>query len=154
MKTKRILPAILVGAILFLAAAPPAPAQSLGFRFGRYVDLKENFIGIELLSRIGHRTYFNPNVEYVFVNNATYLTINLDVHYDFYTSSPLFFWLGAGLAGIYRNPEGPPKGDLNLGGNLLFGVGLGSHGGLIPYAQAKMILSDDSQFVIGVGLRF
>jgi hypothetical protein len=154
MRTRRAFSVFLAGALLSAALAVPAGAQSVGVRAGRYLDLKENFIGFELLSRIGPRTYFNPNVEYVFVENRTYLTFNLDFHLDFFTSSPLFFWLGGGLAGIYINPEGPPEGDLELGGNLMFGLGLGPGGGLVPYAQIKLILASDSQVVIGAGLRF
>ncbi len=60
------------------------------------VDTEEYFIGGGLLSRISGHFFFNPNAEYIFVDNFTYMTFNLDFHYDFYTQSALFFWLGSG----------------------------------------------------------
>jgi len=144
---------VLIAALLF-AGSGLAMGQSVGIRAGRYTDLEDYFLGGELLSRISHNLYFNPNVEYVFVNNGTYLTFNLDFHYDFYTSSPLFFWLGAGLGILYNNPEGPMDSNTDLGANLLFGLGIRTESSLTPYVQGKFILADRDEFVIAIGLRF
>jgi hypothetical protein len=141
-------------AALFLASSGLSTGQSVGIRAGLYTDLKEYFLGGELLSRISHNLYFNPNVEYVFVDRGTYMTFNLDFHYDFYTSSPLFFWLGAGLGILYDNPEGPADSNTDLGANLLFGLGIRTESSLTPYVQSKFILADGDEFVIAIGLRF
>ncbi|HUG52750.1 MAG TPA: hypothetical protein VMR21_04090, partial [Vicinamibacteria bacterium] len=50
------------------------------------------------------------------------------------------------------NPEGPADGDTDFGLNLLAGLGA-RRGRVIPYAQAKVILKDSSEFVIAVGIR-
>ena len=62
-----------------------------------------------------------------------------------------YVWAGAGLGVLYTNPE---VGDSNtdVGLNLLFGVGLKGH--VVPYVQGKVIVSEDTAFVLGVGLRF
>jgi hypothetical protein len=145
-----------------IATTGLARGQSLGIRAGQYTDIEEFFIGVELLSRVSNNFFFNPNVEYVFVENGNYMTFNLDLHYDFYTSSPLFVWLGAGLGLLYNNPEGPARSDTDLGVNLLFGLGLRTESALTPYLQGKFILADrdggrngdNNEFVLAIGLRF
>lgn len=137
----------------FVAPAGAQPGLTRGLRIGYYSDAERAFIGGEFLTPIARSIYFNPNVEYVFADKATYMTFNGDFHYDFASRKPSFFWLGAGLAGIYLNPEGPIDGETNVRLNLLAGVGL-SRGPVIPYFQGKMILSDNAEFVIGFGLRF
>jgi hypothetical protein len=148
--------ALFLGLIVCLAGLIPSPlgAQSLDLRVGRYTDMNEFFVGAGLLSAISSHFTFNPNVEYVTVSNATYLTFNFDFHRDFYTTSPLFFWLGAGLGILYFNPKGAGESNTDLGANLLFGLGIRTQSSLIPYVQAKFILADNDEFVIGVGLRF
>jgi hypothetical protein len=136
--------------------AVPAAAQAdprFGVRLGYYTEAEDPFIGAELLFRIVPEIYFNPNVEVVLVDNGRYLTANGDFHYDFYSGRRTFLWLGAGLAVLNRNPEGPAEGDTDLGVNLLGGIGA-RRGRVIPYAQAKVILKSDTELVIGVGLRF
>ena len=143
-------------AVFFLASSGLSMGQSIGVRAGQYTDIDELFLGVELLSPVSHNFVFSPNVEYVFVENSTYLTFNLDFHYDFYTSSPLFIWLGAGLGILYNNPDGPARSDTDLGANLLFGLALKTISSLTPYIQGKFILAgeDRDEFVIGIGLRF
>jgi hypothetical protein len=92
-------------------AAQPVTAFADGVRFGvrggYYTKVDEPFVGAELLARVAPRLYFNPNVEYVFVDNGTYMTFNGDFHYDFPTHSRTYTWLGAGLALVRVDPEGP-----------------------------------------------
>ena len=144
---------------LALAAAVllslPAAAQAdpmFGARLGLYTNAGDPFLGAELLFRIVPELYFNPNVEVV-LDGGRYLTVNGDVHYDLRAGRRTFVWVGGGLAIVNREPEGAPEGHTDVGLNLLLGIG-GRHGGVIPYAQAKVIVKDDSEFVIGVGLRF
>jgi hypothetical protein len=139
-----------------ILVAMPAAAQAdpkFGVRLGYYTKVEDPFIGAELLFRIVPEIYFNPNVEVVLVHNGRYLTVNGDFHYDFYSRRRTFLWLGAGLAAINTNPEGPAEGHTDVGLNLLAGIGA-RRGRVIPYAQAKAILKSDSEFVIAVGLRF
>ena len=120
-------------------------------RTGFYTDVDEPFIGIEGLFGLGNHVYLNPNFEYVFTEDPHYMTFNADFHYDFPTRGRAYVWAGAGLGVLYTNPE---VGDSNtdVGLNLLFGVGLKGH--VVPYVQGKVIVSEDTAFVLGVGLRF
>ena len=140
-----------VALLTMLASPGAARADNFGVRTGYYTDAGEPFLGVEFLARVGRRVYFNPNFEYVFTDDPHYMTFNADFHYDFRTRSRAYVWAGAGLGVLYTDPK---VGDSNtdLGLNLLFGVGL--KGEVIPYIQAKVIVSDNSEFVIGVGVRF
>lgn len=125
----------------------------IGIRAGFYTEAEKPFIGAEYLAGVAPSVDFNPNIEYVFMENATYLTMNLDAHYDFYSRSRAFFYFGGGLAIQYFKVEGIDESDTNTGLNLLFGMGV-ARGPVIPYIQAKAVLMEDNEFVIGFGLRF
>jgi hypothetical protein len=81
------------------------------------------------------------------------MTLNGDFHYDFPTRRNLFVWLGAGLGLVRVDFEGDDNGDTDAALNVLGGLGWRA-GSVIPYVQAKVIVKDNSEFVIGVGLRF
>jgi len=137
-----------------LAGAHPAAADTkFGIRGGYYTDIGEPFAGVELLTRVAHRVYFNPNFEYVFVDEAKYFTLNGDFHYDFPVAKDVYVWAGAGLGWSHFDFEGPGESDDHLVANLLVGAGVNA-GGVIPYVQFKLIVQDNTEFAIAVGLRF
>jgi hypothetical protein len=145
---------IVVTALIALIGAAPAGADTkFGVRGGYYTDIGEPFAGVELLTRIGNRVYFNPNFEYVFVDEATYFTLNGDFHYDFPVAKDVYVWAGAGLGWSSFDFEGEDNSDNDLVANLLAGAGVNA-GGVIPYVQFKLIIQDDTEFAIAVGLRF
>ena len=146
---------MLVSASLMIFVSETHARNTVGVRLGSYTDLEDLFIGGEILAPVGMHTWLNPNIEYVFIDYGTYLTVNLDAHYDFQTQAPVFFWLGGGLGLAYFSPEDDDidsSSDLAL--NLLGGLGLKTQGNLIPYVQVKAILGDAEDFVLSVGLRF
>lgn len=156
MQSKR--PLLLAGVILFcawlFAPASFSSAETIGIRAGQYTDIEEFFIGGEFISRFGQNLFFIPNAEYVFVERGTYMTFNFDLHYRFYTRSPLFFWAGGGLGVLYFNPPGRAESDTDLGANLIFGAGIETSGSFYPYFQGKLVLGGNDEFVIGGGIRF
>lgn len=126
----------------------------LGVRGGAYFDVDEPFVGVELLMPLGGNLWFNPNFEWVFVDNADLATLNADVHYDLPTDGAYMFWLGAGLGMRYFKLDRPAAdGDWDPGLNLLAGLGFG-HGDFVPYIQAKYYLGDFNEFVLAGGFRF
>src|SRR5207244_7229393 len=103
-----------------ILVALPAAAQAdpkFGVRLGYYTKVEDPFIGAELLFRIVPDLYFNPNVEAVLVDNARYLTINGDFHYDLPPGRPTSLWAGPGRAATNPNPEGPAEGHTAAGTN-------------------------------------
>jgi hypothetical protein len=150
--TRSVRSALLSVAVLALPSA--ADAETFGVRLGYYTEAEEPFLGAELLFRLAPDLYLNPNVEAVLVDGGRYVTLNADAHYDLPAGSRrTFIWVGGGLAIVNVDPEGSANGDTDFGLNLLAGVGA-RRGRVIPYVQAKVILKDSSEFVIGVGLRF
>ncbi len=125
-----------------------------GVRGGVYADEEDAFVGGEALLGMGHEWYFNPNVEFVFIERSDLVTLNGDFHKDFHKTGNLTVWAGAGPA-IVMVDRNVPGGDneTDLGANFLFGVGA-RNGNVRPYGQAKVLISDDTQAVVAFGLRF
>jgi hypothetical protein len=150
---KRRFPVLRIAVLLAgLASAAPARASQLDLRAGSYTDLAKPFVGLGFVSHVhGTALYFNPNVEYVFVDDGHFGTLNFDAHYDLPTGGAPYIWIGGGLALVYNAPEqGGSTTDARA--NLLGGLGL-RLGHSVPYVQAKFI-TGYNEFVAAVGLRF
>jgi hypothetical protein len=148
---RRALVAAFLVALALLPVGSPSAAD-VGVRFGYYTKVEQPFVGVEFLTRVAHRVYFNPNFECVFTDGFDYYTVNGDFHYDFPMRGHTYVWLGAGLA-LVRVAFDNDGSNTDAALNLLGGVGVRA-GSMIPYVQAKLIVKDDSEFVIGFGLRF
>ena len=154
---KRLIHILAAGGLVVSLASLAAPAHAdnlkFGIRGGYYTKVEQPFAGVELLARVGHRVFFNPNVEYVFVDNGNYTTWNADFHYDLPTHGSTYVWLGAGLAIVRLDPEGPDNSNNDAAANFLAGLGFRG-GSVIPYFQAKVIAKDNTEFALAFGLRF
>jgi hypothetical protein len=149
--------AIAVLILFFVIAVPPSGESQVlvGARAGAYTADGDPFIGGEVLVGVERDLFLNPNVEWVFAERANKGTFNFDVHYDFARRGSAFFWLGGGLAVIYVDPDGVPDSRTDAGANIIFGVGFRTAGRRwVPYIQAKVLAADDSDFVLGFGVRF
>jgi hypothetical protein len=111
-------------------------------------------MGGEYLANLGSNVYLNPNIEFVLVDNGSMFTLNMDAHYDIPTRANIYIWAGGGLGLIYFNPEGAGDSHTDAGLSILFGLGFITSSRLIPYIQAKGIISDNSNFALAFGLRF
>ncbi len=135
-----------------LAAGAQAHENWVGVRAGAYTEMGDGFVGAEFLTPVGRQIFLNPNFEYVFRQDHTFMTFSGDFHYDIRTHGPAYLWVGGGLAIIYDSPPAPFRSTTDPGADILAGVGL--KGRVIPYVQAKVIATRNSQFVLGFGLRF
>ncbi|MDX1632254.1 MAG: hypothetical protein R3234_10355 [Thermoanaerobaculia bacterium] len=146
--------AVLISLTLVLM---PAASHGIDFgvRGGVYTDIEEPFAGVELLMPVGASSwYFNPNAEFVAVSDGDLATVNFDFHYDIPVDAPLYVWAGGGPAVIFRDPPGRRSDDeTDVGANLLVGVGWQDLP-VVPYVQAKIIVSDETEVVAAVGVRF
>jgi hypothetical protein len=143
----------LVSVVLVFSCSSLFADGRLGVRGGFYTDADEVFVGGEFINRISPRVYFNPNVEYIFVDGGTLMTFNGDFHYDFPVGSRNYVWAGAGLGVSYIKPDGAGDSETEPGLNLLFGIGFPS-GNVSPYFQMKLITGDVDDLVLTFGLRF
>ena len=134
--------------LLILLCGVPAAAQDIdwGLRAGITLDPTDPFVGVEAVTPLTDRIFFNPNVEVVFREDDEDFTINADAHYDFNAGPDRFVWAGAGIGAVLAD-------DNDFGLNLIGGYGVDA-GALIPYAQAKVFIGDDTDVSIAVGIRF
>jgi hypothetical protein len=143
-----------------LLFSPAANADDIrwGGRAGVFSDPTSAFVGGEaLINVINDSWFFNPNLEYVFVDNGNLWAFNFDFHYDLNVDAPVYFWVGGGPAILHRTFDFPRNRDsqTDFGLDLLFGVGFPLHNSrVIPYVQPKVVLSDNSAFSLAFGLRF
>ncbi len=144
-------------ALLFLfpgvarAAAGPS-GTSIDLRMGYYSDAEAAMLGGGVLAGIAPSWMFNPNLEYVAIDHGNEFTLNADFHYDLRVGSPWSFWVGAGPSFIHAHPDFGDN-ENRLGANLVAGIG-SRRGRFLPFAQGKLVLSNNSEAVIALGVRF
>lgn len=159
--TTRDIPVVLITDDDVETASRPVVIQAgggrswyFGVRGGAYFDVDEPFVGVELLFPLTSDIWFNPNVEWVFIDRADLASVNADIHFDLPAGASYSFWIGGGLGMRYFDPDGPADGDWDAGLNVLSGLGFG-HGRVIPYVQGKLFINDDNtEFILAGGFRF
>ncbi|KAB2963828.1 MAG: hypothetical protein F9K16_05795 [Thermoanaerobaculia bacterium] len=140
--------------VVGLAAAPVAADVDFGVRAGAYLEDSDPMVGVELLMPMPARDwFFNPNIEMIFADPQDRQSLNFDFHYDFRQTAEYYLWAGAGGAAIHTDSWRNRDDEWNAGLNLLGGIGLRLQG-MTPYAQLKVVLSDESEVAAAVGIRF
>ena len=122
-----------------------------GIRLGAYTDNSDFFVGVDgKFNVLGLNA--DPSIEYVFVDDATLMTFNLDALMDVIQLPKVSGWLGAGVGLMYFDTdESDSSTDPIL--NLIAGVGVNVL--FNPYVMAKWIFADNNDgFVICAGVHF
>jgi hypothetical protein len=152
---------ILALATLFLIPALAQAQVDVGVRGGFYSDASAGFLGGEVLTRTPFRNwFFNPNFEYVFVDDGHLYSLNFDAHYDLHTGGPYSLWLGGGPALIVSTEDAfgcrrcGSDNETDLGLNLIAGAGIWPRGAVRPYVQGKVTLSNNTEASLAFGVRF
>lgn len=154
-KPLQLLGIVILLSTSFIILPTESKAAYWGVRAGSYTDMDDFFIGGEFLSKMNRDFYFNPNIEYVFVEKATYITFNFDLRYNLITNRSSYLWCGGGIGALYFDPEIEGfDSETDMGVNLLLGFGARTRNKIKPYIQGKFILGDNDEFVLGVGVRF
>ena len=149
----RVFPAALAAAALVCIPAT-SRAGDFGLRGGVYLEDADPFVGVEGLFRFGRSDwYFNPNAEAIFTEDRDRFSGNLDFHYDFFTRHDYSIWAGAGLAVIHTEDDEFNDSDDEVGANFIAGV-VWLRPDFRPYAQMKVVASDDAEIAAAVGIRF
>jgi hypothetical protein len=152
---------LLVAGTCFIATMLSiAPGQArttdFGVRAGVYPDQEDAFLGAEALFGMteNKRWFGNPNVEHVFIDDGDLTSISFDMHYDFVKNQPYTIWAGAGPTLIHKDRNLPDNDDTrDAGVNLLVGGGA-TKGDVRPYGQLKVVVANDNEAVVGIGVRF
>jgi hypothetical protein len=148
---------VMLVSIVAIFFAQTARAEiSPGVRAGVYFDAESAFVGGEVEIGLTEDWRFVPNIEYVFVDEASLTTFNFDLQYTIRTDYSVEFWAGGGPAILHFNPENDQfDSDTDIGANIFFGVGFPLRDAqILPYVQPKLILSDDVEFSLAFGVRF
>jgi hypothetical protein len=159
-KRSIVRPLLLVLAFALGGALTIAPAHAktdFGVRGGGNSETESPFLGAEALFQVGssHQWYGNPNLEHAFADNdhADLTSVSFDFHYDFPSGQPYTIWAGGGPTVIHRDSTDTSNEKTDPGVNLLFGIGA-KKGDVRPYGQMKVVVAQDSEAVLGVGVRF
>jgi hypothetical protein len=140
-----------------VSISPGLARPDFGVRGGAYSDEGDDaFLGGEVLWNLddGKNWFANPNVEHAFVDDGDLTSVSFDFHYDFVDNQPYTLWAGAGPTVLFRDGDAFAGQDsTDPGVNLLFGVG-DLNGTVRPYGQVKVIVADDTEAALAVGVRF
>ncbi len=146
--------ALLIFACTAFGATTADAQWAFGVRTGVYTDDSDLFIGAEFLTPMGPGPWkFNPNIEWAFVNNGNLFTLNADFTFDMAPTKAIDVWLGGGPALVYRTRD-QADDEADPGLNLLAGVGFLRGRAVSPYFLGKILISDNSQAILGFRVRF
>lgn len=134
--------------------AVPAFAGPVGFQAsgGYYTETEEMFLGAGARFGFGTITVI-PNIEWLFVDNGSAYTLNIDGTMTVLPLGVASGYLGAGIGWFTVDPD---IGDSNTDTafNLIAGAGFDSLP-LKPFAQLKWIVVDgDDPLAFSIGARF
>ena len=121
-----------------------------GVRVGYYEESRDGFFGVDAKFNLLNISV-NPNFEWVFVDDGDLFTLNLDGFIDLGTFPLVNTWVGAGYGLIYTKPE-VKDSQTDYAFNLIAGAGLSLP--LDPYLMIKLVVMDNSSFVVAGGIRF
>jgi hypothetical protein len=122
-----------------------------GIRLGSYTDNSDFFVGVDAkFNVLGLNA--DPSVEYVFVDNGTLMTFNLDGLVDVIHLPVVSGWLGGGVGLMYFDTDQSDSSTDPIA-NVIVGVGVNVL--FNPYVMAKWIFADNNDgFVICAGVHF
>ena len=144
------------GLAAFQSITPSVARPDFGVRGGAYTDDEEPFLGAEAVFDFGTQDRWSgtPNVEHAFIQDGDLTAVSFDFEYDFPARQTYTIWAGGGPTVIFRDQDASGNDDeTDPGVNLVFGLGA-SKGEVRPYGQMKVVVADDTQAVLGAGIRF
>ena len=146
---KRLLLFSMFLAVISLTARDASAQTSVGVNVGYNLDVEEFFAGGQARFGLGgFPVIINPSLETYFVENLTWLQIDVNALYPFGVNNTTFTpYAGAGIGINYakaENVDGNTSAGLNLIAGAVFGFSR-----LRPFAEARINLDDGTN----VGLR-
>jgi hypothetical protein len=139
--------------IAVLLVSIPVEAADFGIRAGRFDDIGENLVGIEMALNVGPFV-FNPNFEYVLVDGGDVMSLNADFLYPFAREASVNPYIGLGL-GLMRLEASGFGSENEAIANAIAGLQFG-RGRVKPYVQLKHFRFleetsiNDTALVIGI----
>lgn len=150
---KLIFTLLLTGAVVITSQAQ----ETIGAGLAYGSEIENLGIGINAEFDLNEQIDISPSFIYYFKNNNVSMwELNGNINYIFSDSGPTFYGI-AGLnitgikvdAGVFGD-----RSDSEVGLNLGVGASFAQSGSVIPFAEAKYVLSNFDQLSILGGVRF
>ena len=107
----------------FLAVAPAARAQGVGFQGGVTIDPEQAYIGSHIETReIASGLYFRPGIDGAFGSGLTLASINVEFLYKYAVGGGWKIYQGGGPAVHILRQGSPARTDVTGGLNAIFGI--------------------------------
>lgn len=152
MQVRSLCANVALGCALMMAITSTIEAQAsthVGMRIGYNFDNEEVLLSANLTVPMTSRIEFYPSIDIYTPERGNRIGFNGDVKVMFPMSSGPSFYAGGGIGVVNRN-----EGDFSntdVGANLLFGLE-SRIGWIHPFAEAKVLVHDRSQFQLIGGL--
>lgn len=142
--------AFLFAGFIGLGGKEAAAQNSFGVNVGYNLDAEEFFAGAQ--ARFGTPSIpivINPSIETYFIDNVTWLQIDVNALYhigrDYTTTFTPYFGAGLGIDAI--------EGNTDAGLNLIAGADFGK-GRMRPFTEARININDGTNVGVRGGLLF
>lgn len=151
---KRLLLVFMFLGVISLTVRDASAQTSIGANVGYNLDAEEFFAGGQArLGLGGFPVIINPSIETYFVENLTWLQIDLNALYPFGVNNTTFTpYAGAGIGVNYSKAENIDS-DTSAGLNLIAGATFG-FGRLRPFAEARINIDDGTNVGVRGGVLF
>ena len=144
---------MVTGVLLGSALAGTAQAQTnrlhLGPRVSYQFDLEKLGVGAQFSAPIIQYLEFYPSVDYFFVSDGSFWSLNADLKYRIAAASVRWLYLGAGLN--LARAGGGGESDTRAGLNAFAGAE-SLKGRIHPFGEFRFTAGDGSTAQISVGL--
>lgn len=144
---------MVTGVVFASAFAGTAQAQTnrlhIGPRVSYQFDLEKIGVGAQFSAPIARHLEFYPSVDYFFVSEGSFWSLNADLKYRIAAASVQWLYLGAGLN--LARASGGGASDTQAGFNGFVGVE-SLKGRVHPFGEFRFTVGDGSTAQIAAGL--
>lgn len=132
--------------------------ETIGTGLAYGSEIENLGMGINAEFDLNEQIDISPSFIFYFKNNNTSMwELNGNINYIFNDSGPTFYGIvGLNITGVKFEGGGAfeDRSDSELGFNLGIGASFAQTGSVIPFAEAKYVLSDFDQLSLFGGVRF
>ena len=138
---------------VFIAPAFAEQPRGINVTAGDYLDIHKPFVGVGYSMPVAPRWTLEPNADYIFVNDGSKYSFNVDGRYRLNPSQANAMYVGAGLGVVQRNRAFGNYTDSAV--NLVWSVDFNGYSGPVtPFINTRAVLSNHSDFGVSFGVRF
>lgn len=149
---------LLTLSVIVICSASSFSQKTVGAGLAYGSEIENLGIGVNAEFDLNEQIDIAPSFIYYFKkNNFTMWELNGNINYIFSNSGPTFYGIaGLNITGVKFDGGGffADSSDSELGLNLGIGATFAQSGSVIPFAEAKYVLSNYDQLSLFGGVRF